>query len=505
MKRLLIAALCLMLCLSVAPLLAQTNEPPPYLYYYSRMLGGLIIERADGTDSRHIAADVLPPKLADLSGPGWSPSGRYFAASKMTATQYGSEVVRPIVIDTAGASSFPWFEGIGRISLMQWSPTKDILFMLGGYNSYRSPHLGATFWLIDVENNKILADFGANFSDVSTSLSDITWDLSNQRIQFYLSPETFVGRDYFRVTMQFDGTTLRERVAEEEFSSLAEGSYNLDHFPFYRGDATSPSGKYMVRGTSPTLMTDLLTRKVIELPQHSQATACRNYLWTKNEAFLITLTGTVVAGGGCGVGMIGVTDHKGQLWRELGWCSWSDPEWTAPGCVGWLPDEVDLNSLPSGSPEPMQLDPVRFEPEEEGVFGIGVLGLPFSRLLCNEQDNAYIMGNAQPRYRLITDICSVNKDAVLLREGGVQVVTAYDPVHDLLATYSEDASLHAGFVTLWIRSSGRYEPVFQLNSYGFALEFTDQGQYLRARNFTAWKVYAVDDILERIGQSNEPE
>ncbi len=59
---------------------AAETTPAPYLYYYSRMLGGLIIERADGTDSRLIGADVIPPSMTGLQGPGWSPSGKFFAA-----------------------------------------------------------------------------------------------------------------------------------------------------------------------------------------------------------------------------------------------------------------------------------------------------------------------------------------------------------------------------------------------------------------------------------------
>src|SRR5215208_3273113 len=78
---------------------AQTDSPPPYLYYYSQLLGGLIIERADGTDSRQIAADVIPPKLTGLGGPGWSPSGKYFAAQGVTYSD-SSYISTPYLVDT---------------------------------------------------------------------------------------------------------------------------------------------------------------------------------------------------------------------------------------------------------------------------------------------------------------------------------------------------------------------------------------------------------------------
>src|SRR4051794_7367447 len=82
MTRLTVILLLTLVLVSIAaPLQAQTDSAPPYLYYYSQLLGGLIIERADGTDSRQIAADIIPPDLTGLGGPGWSPSGKYFIAS----------------------------------------------------------------------------------------------------------------------------------------------------------------------------------------------------------------------------------------------------------------------------------------------------------------------------------------------------------------------------------------------------------------------------------------
>ncbi len=61
MMRFAIATLLTIFLLSVTtPTQAQTDTAPPYLYYYSRLLGGLIIERADGTDSRRIGMDAFP-------------------------------------------------------------------------------------------------------------------------------------------------------------------------------------------------------------------------------------------------------------------------------------------------------------------------------------------------------------------------------------------------------------------------------------------------------------
>lgn len=61
----------------------------PFLYYYSSQQEAFIIERADGTDSR-ILADYKLPQLEGSSqsggrieGPGWSPTGKWFAWTAM--------------------------------------------------------------------------------------------------------------------------------------------------------------------------------------------------------------------------------------------------------------------------------------------------------------------------------------------------------------------------------------------------------------------------------------
>ena len=60
------------LILSASLVSAQADSNAPYLYYYSRMLGGIIIEHPDGSDSRLIGSDVIPPNLTGIEGPGWS-------------------------------------------------------------------------------------------------------------------------------------------------------------------------------------------------------------------------------------------------------------------------------------------------------------------------------------------------------------------------------------------------------------------------------------------------
>lgn len=54
---------------------SQATEDVPYLYYHDSDSGEIVIERADGTD-RHVLVET---GAITINGPGWSPSGEYFA------------------------------------------------------------------------------------------------------------------------------------------------------------------------------------------------------------------------------------------------------------------------------------------------------------------------------------------------------------------------------------------------------------------------------------------
>jgi hypothetical protein len=473
-----------------APVQAQTDDVPPYLYYYSRLLGGLIIERADGTDSRQIAADIIPPGMTGISGPGWSPSGRYFAAYGVTFDGYNTTHGRPYLIDGSGVQqNFVYFHYYRAALLMQWSPAnEDVLFVLTSFNG-DSAHPGAMFWLIDIEKREVLAQFGANFSDLTISMSELAWDVVNHQVVFYFSTETLHGRDYFRVTMHYNGTTLRERIEEDEFVPLFESSpYDFDSL--WQGIGESPSGIYQARGYHPSLVTNIETGEVVELPQHTQGTICADYVWNDDEQYIIKLNGTLEAGGGCQQAVMGVTDSQAHLWRELGDC-W----WDAPACAGWLPANVDMSALPLGSPTPVQLDPVRIEYTDRAISWTNPEQVPTLRLRCGENglDELVDPERAQVAYFLRVPSCPGPVNYSIMNEGLVTAV-AHNATYDLLATYVDIW----GYVSIWARSNEVYEEVLRLTSQGFMLEFTEDDEYLRARNRNAWKVYAVADILAAI-------
>ena len=75
---------------------------------------------------------------------------------------------------------------------------------------------------------------------------------------------------------------------------------------------------------------------------------------------------------------------------------------------------------------------------------------------------------------------------------GLEILIAYDPDNKLLATYLGQE--HP--ISMWSMRDITGIRILRLNTYGYELEFIDDGEYLRARNVNAWKVYSVADILD---------
>ncbi len=471
---------------------AQPDSSKPYLYYYSQLLGGLIIEHPDGSDSRQIAADVIPPNMTGLSGPGWSPSGKYFAAYRMDYVENGSGAGTPYLIDLNGKSVAGWLTTVVRTLSMQWSPTgEDTLLVIGTFSSERYIDFGTFGWLIDAQHDKVLAEYGINVGMLAYGMSEITWDTAHQQIVFYLRPDTYNVGDYYRVTMHFDGTIVRELTTADNFMPLSASLHAKEDedVGLYTGDNISPSGTYKTHGDHLPTITDTRTAKTIELPRNTQATTCRDYLWSKNEQFMITVDGALVAGGGCGAAVIGITNPQASLWRELGNCSWYYPP-----CVGWLPQSVDIQSLPLGAPKPLQLDPIKIEyASGDIIFTTASALIPPMHLNCVNDSAANIL---DPKtnvllYHLKYSRCPSLTSRFVFPNQTPQIAVAEDTDHHLLATFSDWDS----YVSIWKFQNEQYEHVLKLNSQGFTLEFTNHNTYLRARNFAGWKIYSVADIL----------
>jgi hypothetical protein len=462
---------------------ALAQDDAPYLYYYSRMLGGLIIEHPDGSDSRLIGADVIPAELTGIGGPGWSPSGKYFAASRYVG-QDGDSSPALYLMDSKGQPVNEWLNGL-RSGWMEWSPTgEDFILIVGTTIAYadRTGLQPYSFWIVNVSTGQILTEYIGYFSTVTFELSRVIWETRQKRIRFFIHPDTYDYSRYYQIIMQFDGTVTKEPATQEEFSEYYISPSVFSGYEPHDAYRISSTGTYEASGLGENQLRNLITGEVVKLPSHSLGTICHDYLWSPKEEYILTLSGTA-ASDGCGWSAIGITNSQGSLWRELGNSLWDDAS------VGWLPDRVNVSNLPPGQPEPVLLDPISYEPDNI-MWGIYEENLPEIRLVCDGEliritdgetgNTLFQLDGSQ------TDECLNHSSS---DEIGRKTPIAYAPQHELLATSFDS------YVTIWSTRSNPAVPVLRLNTYGYELEFTPDGSQLRARNLNAWKIYDVASIL----------
>lgn len=103
---------------------SSVESQAPYIYYYSDILHSFVIERADGSDSRQFATNIIPELHNVIEGAGWSPSGQWFAFTSSIKTYDSSRDYQSHIISTDEQSIISLS---GQISSMMWSPTGDLL------------------------------------------------------------------------------------------------------------------------------------------------------------------------------------------------------------------------------------------------------------------------------------------------------------------------------------------------------------------------------------------
>lgn len=153
------------------------SEDIPYLYYYSDLLNSFVIERADGTDSRTLAADVMPVEHLIMRGPGWSPSGRWFA---WTSSEYRGPGYAPAqgwIVSADGTHRITLLDHVQDVQAMLWSPAGDILFVVE--SSYPPQDDTKVCYLIDVQAEIVITSFEL------VGMHDAAWSRNGEFVVFH--------------------------------------------------------------------------------------------------------------------------------------------------------------------------------------------------------------------------------------------------------------------------------------------------------------------------------
>jgi WD40 repeat protein len=132
---------CLLMLLIAAPASAQ-DEMIPYIHYFSPLDDGLVIERADGADSR------LIPDVGD-GVPNWSPSGAWMVIDHRT-------IIRT---DGTRRAAFPQATELMSSGDTQWAPEDDLLLIVG--EDYRDGTVRSQIY--DVEAEQVIAEIALQY------------------------------------------------------------------------------------------------------------------------------------------------------------------------------------------------------------------------------------------------------------------------------------------------------------------------------------------------------
>lgn len=120
--------------------IAQTSEPPPYVMYFQpdALDPHFVIERADGTDSRKFGAGLMSRDVNSVFGPGWSPSGEWFAWGAL----FGDNIccggplqeIPMFVLHADGQRQYELPSNTRDLSIA-WIDGRDVLFFAAGYEN----------------------------------------------------------------------------------------------------------------------------------------------------------------------------------------------------------------------------------------------------------------------------------------------------------------------------------------------------------------------------------
>ena len=374
------AALLNLILLLILPMTSQTatvappdDAPAPYIYYYSEALNGIVIERADGTDSRIIGQGLVDEDVNFIYGPGWSADGTWFA----WRTTWEGINGKGYVISADGKSQLDMLSRFPVVNSMLWHPTENILLVYMWIFPSRYPI--ASYWVIDANTQKRLATFSIDswLENAGSSAPNIYWYTDQKQIRFFeLSSGNGVDNQFFKVTMSYNGTVMMTPITKDEFyaephdSALRGNAFEVDkHTEFTRWSETPGVKAVSVPSNSSA---------ALDIRAGGQWDASGKWLFVGYEFCFIDCAEVI--------GQVSIFNPATGYSREIANCG------SHPTCVGWLPESVNIADLPPGKPTsllptPQWMDYDHSFWKEKGKFYYGFFSDPnvtTHELVCNE-------------------------------------------------------------------------------------------------------------------------
>jgi hypothetical protein len=475
------------LFLFVLPTIAQDDIP--YIYYYSGALNGVVIEHADGTDSRIIGQRLVDENVLFVYGPGWSPDGRWFAWRVLAREGYYN-FGKGYVASADGQTALNLLADFPCVNSMLWHPTENILLVRGtmtkrGNICPNGPYPVTTYWLIDVETQTLLATFSINSPPESDwYLPLVYWFPEEQQVQFFKLVISNRGHDtrYFLVTMSYDGTVTMEPISEDEAYAEHEGIKR------YIDDDTL---------TLFTSWTEATAERTITPPPNSSAVGSAvSGQWDSSGNWLLIGYEFCVSDCSYVTGRVSIFNPETGYSREISDCG----EQTA--CVGWLPERVNIAELPPGRPtsvlpSPQAMDYYHVAHTESAYSYFRRLpDVATHELVCN-------MDVSPPVLSLVRNQSTGEVDFVIPNGGSCGEPVQFEPelifpTKPVVFALSPDGQYYAitdgtEYTSLYDAETG--ERIATLNFFGIELSFSQDSRHLITAGRFATATWDVETLV----------
>jgi hypothetical protein len=485
---------------------AEFSEAP-YLYYYSHALNGIVIERADGTDSRIVGQGLIryPKQVFAVSGPGWSPDGRWFA----WRTAHHWEWDEGAAVSSDGKKSLELLRKFACIYAMNWSPDSRYLLVWGIVErddralECNLDGMPRDFWLIDVNTGAKAAVFTGIEGYFSRLYNvELTLDWSATDVQFNISEVVGEDNQYTmaHVSMGYDGTVVKTPIEQGhdlfEWSGIIDGGFP-DKF------VSSPDGHYQTTEIDYQMkLLDTQTDQIIELPWHSSPPIeYPIYLgWHPSGEWAVV--GYEFCASDCGgiVGNVSVFNPATGLYRQLSDCT------NHPTCIGWLPPQVHVATLPAGHRESVLMPPTHMVYEsDEMKSSLGWLHEQAThQLACDKQERDSVPWTGE-----MTQVQTLDGQDIFTISDNFPCVdygfrgpmrydtAAHAPAVLVFSPNGRYAALvdNDHFVELYYAGTGTHARIATLNISAFELWFSEDSRRLYTRSRFAVAEWDVAELI----------
>lgn len=188
---------------------SQGEDDSPYFYYYSDTSSSFFIENGTGSD-RQVLAEFERPENQAIFGPGWSPSGNWFAWYSGYPGSGGNTNGTAMIINHDGGDIIQIDEDCNT-NLLEWSPRDDLILV----GCYRDGTFDYIYRVFNPLTQEIILTIDAEFLGLSGFILDITkteWVPSGNYLAVYYAINVNIDETNYRMALFLpDGTLTYQR------------------------------------------------------------------------------------------------------------------------------------------------------------------------------------------------------------------------------------------------------------------------------------------------------